>query len=212
MILLSALVVSFQNNLVLNVVLAGIFLVVVSCYRSWQALLKLLGILTLAAVGVFFSGYFYGTGATAGSAGPLLYGLQLASRIFCFGLLGSSFAATTTLTDFSYSLQQQLRLPSTFAYGLLAAFHIAPLIQIEYQNVRASLAARGVTAVAWSPRLLIPLLVKAVRWSETLAVAMESRGFTEGPRTYARRYTITWRDGLFAGFLCSLVLFFTYYF
>lgn len=64
-----------------------------------------------------------------------------------------------------------------FAYGLLAAWGILPNMMEEYKRTRAAFAARGIRVFPVSPALLKPLLVKSVRWSEELSIAMESRGF-----------------------------------
>ncbi|WP_159721425.1 energy-coupling factor transporter transmembrane component T family protein [Enterococcus sp. CSURQ0835] len=213
-ILLTGLLVSFQNNLRLNLTLAVIFAVVSILYLSFKQWLQLTVLLTVTAIGVFFSGYFF-LQAKSGQAviGDLtvtpqvLYGLKLATRIYCFGFLGSSFAATTTLPAFIYSAQQQLRLPAQFAYGMMAAFHMLPLIKKEYQNTRISLRSRGLTAGFISPKLLTPLLVKSIRWSETLAQAMESRGFSgTANRTYFYDYQIRFQDGLFLVGLLGLAV------
>lgn len=129
----------------------------------------------------------------------------MASRIYCFGILGSSFSVSTTINELIYSLQQQLRLPAVFAYGLLAAFQIAPIIPAEYQNIRNSMRSRGISVNPFSFKMLIPLLVKSIRWSELLATAMLSRGFdSEAKRTYANTFRVTFMDALFLS-LCLVM-------
>ncbi|WP_125768478.1 energy-coupling factor transporter transmembrane component T [Lapidilactobacillus wuchangensis] len=213
-ILLAGLIVSFQNNLLLNLVLLGLFALITAVYLPILKWLRLWLWLSLAAVGVFFSGYFFlqektGGGQWAGwqLSAQTIYGLQLATRIYCFGFLGASFAATTTLTAFIESLQQQLHLPTQFAYGIMAAFHVAPLIPQEYRQTQLSLWSRGLSAPWLSTRLMTPLLVKSVRWSEVLATAMISRGFTaEAPRTHFKKYQVQWFDWLFFSGLIILTI------
>jgi len=163
--------------------------------------------LTLAAVGGFFTGllYYQDNQGGSSSAAAMRYGLDMASRIYCFGMLGSSFSVSTTINELIYSLQQQLRLPAVFAYGLLAAFQIAPIIPAEYQNIRNSMRSRGIPVNLFSFKMLIPLLVKSIRWSELLATAMLSRGFdSEAKRTYAKSFRITFADMLFLSF-CLII-------
>jgi len=169
--------------------------------------LLLFSALTLAAIGVFFTGLLYYQGNQGGpsSAAAIRYGLDMASRIYCFGILGSSFSVSTTINELIYSLQQQLRLPAVFAYGLLAAFQIAPIIPAEYQNIRNSMRSRGISVNPFSFKMLIPLLVKSIRWSELLATAMLSRGFdSEAKRTYANTFRVTFMDALFLS-LCLVM-------
>ena len=202
-----ALLVSFQNNFRLNLLLSVLFFGITVNERSLKKSLLLFSALTLAATGVFFTGLLYYQGNQGGpsSAAAIRYGLDMASRIYCFGILGSSFSVSTTINELIYSLQQQLRLPAVFAYGLLAAFQIAPIIPAEYQNIRNSMRSRGISVNPFSFKMLIPLLVKSIRWSELLATAMLSRGFdSEAKRTYANSFRVTFMDALFLS-LCLVM-------
>ena len=202
-----ALLVSFQNNFRLNLLLSVLFFGITVNERSLKKSLLLFSALTLAATGVFFTGLLYYQGNQGGpsSAAAIRYGLDMASRIYCFGILGSSFSVSTTINELIYSLQQQLRLPAVFAYGLLAAFQIAPIIPAEYQNIRNSMRSRGISVNPFSFKMLIPLLVKSIRWSELLATAMLSRGFdSEAKRTYANTFHVTFMDALFLS-LCLVM-------
>ena len=202
-----ALLVSFQNNFRLNLLLSVLFFGITVNERSLKKSLLLFSALTLAAIGVFFTGLLYYQGNQGGpsSAAAIRYGLDMASRIYCFGILGSSFSVSTTINELIYSLQQQLRLPAVFAYGLLAAFQIAPIIPAEYQNIRNSMRSRGISVNPFSFKMLIPLLVKSIRWSELLATAMLSRGFdSEAKRTYANTFRVTFMDALFIS-LCLVM-------
>ncbi|OOG25559.1 cobalt transport protein [Enterococcus casseliflavus] len=202
-----ALLVSFQNNFSLNLLLSVLFFGITVNERSLKKSLLLFSALTLAATGVFFTGllYYQGNQGVPSSAAAIRYGLDMASRIYCFGILGSSFSVSTTINELIYSLQQQLRLPAVFAYGLLAAFQIAPIIPAEYQNIRNSMRSRGISVNPFSFKMLIPLLVKSIRWSELLATAMLSRGFdSEAKRTYANTFRVTFMDALFLS-LCLVM-------
>jgi len=191
----------------LNLLLCVLFFAVSVSERTLKKSLLLVSALTLAAVGVFFTGllYYQDNQSGSSSAAAMRYGLDMASRIYCFGMLGSSFSVSTTINELIYSLQQQLRLPAVFAYGLLAAFQIAPIIPAEYQNIRNSMRSRGIPVNPFSFKMLIPLLVKSIRWSELLATAMLSRGFdSEAKRTYAKSFRITFADMLFLSF-CLII-------
>ena len=111
-------------------------------------------------------------------------GLTQASRVLAYAGIGYLFALTTDRVKLVQSFQQQFRLSPVFAYGLLAAWGIFPQMMREYKRTRAAFRARGCHTFPFSPTVLKPLLVKAVRWSEALAVAMESKGFSaNSPRT-----------------------------
>jgi energy-coupling factor transporter transmembrane protein EcfT len=121
----------------------------------------------------------------------VLNGLLLSGRLLAFAGLGMLFILTTDRIDFVRSLNLQLKLPAKFAYGVIAAWGMFPKMAREYARTRMAFRARGLRVGPVSPALLLPLLVKSVRWSEALAVAMESKGFGEsGARTAHREYPV----------------------
>ncbi len=107
----------------------------------------LFSLLSLSAMGVFFTGLiFYQNQTTQGSQTQAIqYGIDMAARVYCFGILGTAFTASTKIDDLIYSLQQQIALPPVFAYGLMAAFQIAPILPTEYKHIKQSLRSRGMS-------------------------------------------------------------------
>ena len=139
-------------------------------------------------------------------------GLQLASRILAYGGFGMSFAFTSNAFELVMSLMQQFRLPPKFAYGVLAAYHFFPVVREEFGIVGAALRVRGVKASPFSTKRLLPMMAHALERSESLAMAMESRGF-EGPapRRVAFRVPVRARDvaflvGVPAAVIAGLIL------
>ena len=162
----------------------------------------------LVAVGMFSTGYHFHAGAgmpinaaaQALTGAAVWNGLVLGSRVLAFAGLGLLFVLTTDRI-------LQLRLPPVFAYGLLAAWGILPNMMEEYKRTRAAFAARGIRVFPVSPALLKPLLVKSVRWSEELSIAMESRGFDgRVPRTCSQPLRLRPVDVLFPILSCALFL------
>jgi energy-coupling factor transport system permease protein len=47
----------------------------------------------------------------------------------------------------------------------------------------------------WHPRILINLLVLAIRHGDRVALSMDARGFGSGPRSRYREVPWTWLDG-----------------
>jgi energy-coupling factor transporter transmembrane protein EcfT len=128
----------------------------------------------------------------------IVNGLLLAGRILAFAGIGILFASTTDRTDFVRALNQKIGLPPKYAFGLMAAWGILPNMALEYRKTKAAFRARGAARSPFSPALIIPLLVKSVRWSEALACAMESKGFDENAeRTHYRSYPVGAPDILF---------------
>ena len=163
----------------------------------------------LVAVGMFSTGYHFHAGAgmpinaaaQALTGAAVWNGLVLGSRVLAFAGLGLLFVLTTDRILLVRSLQQQLRLPPVFAWGIL------PNMMEEYKRTRAAFAARGIRVFPVSPALLKPLLVKSVRWSEELSIAMESRGFDgRVPRTCSQPLRLRPVDVLFPILSCALFL------
>lgn len=203
-ILIPTLLLAFFHNPILNIIVfvLCIILILLSKGSPKRLFLLMLPIL-LVAVGMFFTGYHFqireGAPVNADSlkltSNAIWNGMTLSSRVLAYAGLGLLFVLTTNKIELIRSFQQQLHLPPIFAYGLLAAWNIFPNIMEEYKKTRAAFRSRGVNTFAISPALLKPMLVKAVLWSEALAVAMESKGFnSSAKRTEYYVMKITFKD------------------
>ena len=207
-LIIASLLLSITYNTALNFLVVAVcfFVTVATPGVNRRRLLLCMVPFLLAAVGMFTTGYFFGNDgagnvelAVAGQrvimANNVTSGLQLSSRILAFGGLGMLFAFTTNAMDLVMSLMQQFRLPPKFAYGILAAYHFFPVVRSEYGIVGTALRVRGIRTTPFSPRRIFPMLVHALERSESLAMAMESRGFEEGqPRSVAFRVPFGPRD------------------
>lgn len=196
----------------LNFTAFGISLLLMAVSRvSWRTLMLLLVPVFLAAIGMFFTGYRFTAGMpvradTVLSGGtPLYNGLTLSGRVLAYAGLGLLFAFTTDRMRLVRAFQDQLRLPQVFAYGLLAAWGIFPQMAEEYKKTRLAFRLRGLHAFPLSPAFLTPMLVKAVRWSEALAIAMESRGFSaSAKRSCLQPERLCTKDKCFFAVCCVL--------
>ena len=164
----------------------------------------------LTALAFFTTGLFFGTAGDASGVQTSAFGqrtlyatdwttaMQLASRVLAYGGLGVLFAFTSNAFELVMSLMQQFRLPPKFAYGVLAAYHFFPVVTEEFSVVGAALKVRGVRASPFSTKRLLPMLAHALERSESLAMAMESRGFEDGaPRRVAFRVPVRARAVFF---------------
>ncbi len=107
----------------------------------------------------------------------------VAARIGAIVSVGAVFALTTDSTRLVDSLVQQARMSPRFAYGALAAYQAVPRLAEDLATLRAARRLRGLRE--WHPRLLVGLLVRAIRRADQLAIAMDARGF--GRPTIGRR-------------------------
>ena len=103
--------------------------------------------------------------------------------------------------------------PRLVTLGMLITTSFVPVLSGEVRQVRAAMRTRGVTSI-WNPTafyraFLIPLLVRLVNISDTLALSVETRGFVgnAGGYTVYHPIRLAGRDLCFAGlFLAVLML------
>ena len=119
------------------------------------------------------------------SAEAALNGLALGLRVVAIAAVGAVFTLTTDSTRLADSLVQQARLSPRFAYGALAAYQAIPRFAEDLATLRQARRIRGLGG-SWHPRLLIGLLILAIRHGDRLALSMDARGFGSGPRTVYR--------------------------
>jgi energy-coupling factor transport system permease protein len=130
--------------------------------------------------------------------------LGLAARIASIVSVGAVFALTTDATHLIDSLVQLAGVSPRFAYGALAAYQAVPRLADDLSTLRTARRLRGLRE--WHPRLLVGLLVRAIRHADQLSIAMDARGFGSGPRSIYRPIRWTSLDGIVAaGALLILV-------
>jgi energy-coupling factor transport system permease protein len=180
-------------------------------------LAKALAPLWLAAIGLATFNTLFGAAnsdpsvATLVQIGPfrvtgpaLAAGIGLGLRVAAIGAVGAVFALTTDSTRLADSLVQQGHLPERFAYGALAAYGAVPRFGEDLTTLRQARRIRGLRG-GWHPRLLVSLLVLAIRHGDRMAIAMDARGFGSGPRSRYREVRWSWLD-LAIGTGAALVL------
>lgn len=166
-------------------------------------LLSGIGPLLVAAVAIALTNLVFGVANTDPASrellrlGPLrltepalVAAVGLFVRVLAIVAVGAVFTLTTDPTRLVDALVQQLHVPARFAYGALAAYQAVPRLGEDLRTLRSSRRLRGLGS-SWHPRLLVGLLVRAIRHADQLAIAMDARGFGSGRRTFYR--PISWR-------------------
>lgn len=184
---------------------------VVAAGLAWGAipggrLLSGLAPLWLAALGIgVFNALFSGSNAdpslpVAFVLGPFNVtwaaveaGAGLAMRVIAIAAVGVVFGQTTDSTRLVDGLVQQARVPERFGYGALAAYQAIPRLADQLTTLRQARRIRGLRG-SWHPRILVALLVLAIRHGDRLALAMDARAFGSGPRTRYREVGWSWLD------------------
>lgn len=224
-VLAAAILLSFQYMITLNVVVfaACMALLLFFSDAKIKSILGLLAPAVLAALALFIMGLYYARGSSvqvdlselsnvpyavrAAMSTNLESALQLSTRLMAFAGLGIAFSLSTDGESFVLSLMHQCHLSPKFAYGTLAAVNLLPGMVREYRNVRTAFEVRGIKVGPISRKVLFAMLVNSLRWSESVAMAMESKGFCgDKPRTYHRMIRIKWYDLLFSAVVLGAIL------
>jgi energy-coupling factor transport system permease protein len=120
-------------------------------------------------------------------------GLALALRVIAIASVGAVFTLTTDPTRLADALVRQAGVSPRFAYGALAAYQAIPRFAEDLSTIRQARRIRGLRG-SWHPRLLVTLLVLAIRHGDRMALAMDARAFGSGPMTHYRDLRWSWLD------------------
>lgn len=124
------------------------------------------------------------------SAEQLFYQLNVTLKYFAVIPIALLFIVTTSPSEFASSLNR-VGVPYKVAYSVSLALRYIPDVQREFRDISHAQQARGIDTsrqVPFSQRLrstaaiLIPLLLSSLSRIETVATAMELRGFGTGKR------------------------------
>lgn len=201
--ILMALTSSWKLNLAVLIAALLALLLLSNCKLS--SLVKTFVPVILLAGAVFVSGMSYGKSAAQSASiydvASMDSALLLSTRILAYVGMGMVFALSTDQKEFIMSLMHQTHIKPKFAYGVLAAVNLIPTLRREWDEVNLAYRARKKRTGLLPIGPLFNTLVNGIRWSENVAMAMESKGFDgDGSRTFA----ITTR--VRAGDICFAVL------
>lgn len=111
----------------------------------------------------------------------------------------------------------QLRVPRGITLGMLITMSFVPVLRGEIKRVREAMRTRGAGGIL-NPKIfyrafLIPLVTRLVDISDTLALSIETRGFTLGKAKYTvykkeviNIFDLLYMLGLVAGVVLAVVL------
>ncbi|MEJ6399719.1 energy-coupling factor transporter transmembrane component T family protein [Nicoliella lavandulae] len=189
MVIIIGVEISFIPNVPLNLCIMAISMLYLILKRTkFKSLLYLILYPMIPAAGLLISQVIYGVQGSE-------MGWVLFTRLYTYVWLGATFTLTTNIADLAFTLEQNFKLPSKFAYGVLTAFNLVPRIITEVQTIRHASLMRGVTLQLWSPKLYFKAILAAINWSTDLSQAMISHGFVEdAPRTHVNKTYVRWTD------------------
>jgi energy-coupling factor transport system permease protein len=189
----------------------------VTLARTWRALLPirwLLVTLALFSLGIW----------SLMAHGPTLLFWRVSRESIAFGaanflklstmmVAGLTLLATTPPEELFLGLVK-FRLPYPGAFAFALALRWVPEVFATATRVREAQEARGLSWKEGNPLdrlkrylpLLAPIFLLTLRRSQSMAWALESRGFQMSPRrTYLLETHMSWRDGLALGLAAALV-------
>ena len=225
-ILIAAILISFEYISILNTIIfvtCVIFIIFFSDVKLKRFIAIFIPALT-AAIGIFLLGLYYARGNSviqenltslttvpyavrASMSRNIDTALSLATRLLAYSGLGILFALTTDGEEFISSLVHQCKMSPKFAYGIIAAVNLMPKMLNEIKIVRLAYKVRGIKTGLFSQKVIFTMLVNSIRWSESLSLAMESKGFTGNKdRTYYSVTRVHWYDILFSIFVLSGII------
>jgi energy-coupling factor transport system permease protein len=142
----------------------------------------------------------------------VLYGLGTGLRLTTMAGAGLLFLSVTRVEEFAAALQR-LGVPFVVTFAFTMAFRLVPMLLASAATVVEAQRSRGLDLESGSflarllrhLPLLVPVMVSAIRNSDLMAMALESRGFRAG----LRRTSLLWlhmRAGDWLALLVSVAL------
>ncbi len=172
------------------------------------------GVLKILPAFIVFGGTFAGI-AYASAGGDFAAALSMLNRFGAL-FLGVALSMSIAAVRMTRSLSQ-VHTPRSVTLGMLIAMSFVPMLKGEIKRVREAMKTRGAGSVL-NPKILyraflVPLVMRLVNISDTLALSVETRGFALGKVRYTiyKKEKIALSDivfvlGLIAGAVLVIVL------
>ncbi|MCD6326225.1 energy-coupling factor transporter transmembrane protein EcfT [bacterium] len=185
-------------------------MILITLARAWGSIRTLLPIVAMMAIvttvvwPLFHRGgeeLFTLFGLSISEAGAAR-GATMACRLVSLVMIGVAFLTVTRIEEFTASLRI-LGLPFVVTFALTLSFRLAPTFLLTVGTIRDAQRARGHAIDRGNPirralkhiPLIIPVLLHALRATDVLSMALESRAFgRKVTRTSILRLNSTWRD------------------
>ena len=186
LVLIASFEIAFMQSIVANITIAALGLLYLLSKRvSLKKLLWLLLVPIIPVIGTWLSFYAHGTGDVFHSA------WLLSTRIYAYIYLGGILTLTVSVEDLLGSLEQNCHIPTKFVYGTLGAFNFVPRVNQTVKQMKIAALMRGEVLHVWSPEIFFKSILISLRWSDNLAQAMQSHGFSEyTKRSHYQTYSI----------------------
>ena len=144
------------------------------------------GVLKMLPAFIVFGGAFAGI-AYASAGGDLAAALSMLNRFGAL-FLGIALSMSVAAVRMTRSLSE-IHTPRAITLGMLISMSFVPMLKGEIGRVREAMKTRGAGSV-FDPKILyraflVPFVMRLVNISDTLALSVETRGFTLGGSLYS---------------------------
>ena len=176
-VIVFGLVVARNENLCWYLLGLLVWLCIFGCFK---------GVLRMLPAFVVFGGAFAGI-AYASAGGDLQAALSMLNRFGAL-FLGIALSMSVAAVRMTRSLSQ-VHTPRAITLGMLISMSFVPMLKGEIGRVREAMKTRGAGSVL-DPKILyraflVPFVMRLVNISDTLALSVETRGFTLGGSLYS---------------------------
>ena len=144
------------------------------------------GVFKMLPAFIVFGGAFAGI-AYASAGGDLASALSMLNRFGAL-FLGVALSMSVAAVRMTRSLSA-VHTPRAITLGMLISMSFVPMLKGEIGRVREAMKTRGAGSVL-NPKILyraflVPFVMRLVNISDTLALSVETRGFTLGGSLYS---------------------------
>ncbi len=189
----------FNHPLYMAAIVMGIFLIALSAralpnFWKFRFILILLFFFSAGLWPFFVSGQtpLWSWGPFTATRESLLYGIAMGLRLAAFVAIGLIFLSSTRMEELTHGLFR-MGLPYPVAFALSTAFRLVPTFAGAGATIIQAQVSRGLDlssgnlfsrARKFIP-LAVPLVIYAIRHTNLLAMALESKGFDpQSKRTF----------------------------
>ena len=143
----------------------------------------------------------------------ILYGLAMVFRLSTFVITGLILMATTKNEEITDGLIK-MKIPYPLAFAFSTALRLVPTFVKVGATIVQAQVSRGldlesrniISRFGKFIPLAVPMFISAIRYTNLLAMALESRGFSpDMQRTFFYEPTMTKRDWIILSFLAALL-------
>ncbi|MEG6616161.1 energy-coupling factor transporter transmembrane component T [Peptococcaceae bacterium 1198_IL3148] len=132
----------------------------------------------------------------------VILGVSMGLRMMAVVLSFLVFLATTQFKDIVLILTDKLKLPYDYVFMFMTALRFIPVFLTEITKVKEAQASRCCQVDGGNPMVKIksyfpvalPLVIISLQKADKLAMAMETRGYGSGQRTYFKQQSILPQD------------------